>query len=156
MPLYAPGVTLVTPHFAAAFLAIATLVGCAAAPPPPLPLPADHNGPPMLPPANAKIDPNAISTERMSEVTRVLASDDFQGRSPGSPGEEKTVSYLIQQFHMAGLEPVGENGTWTQSVPMIRTKLQAPTISVRQAGATLQMRFHDDIYLSTVRNSSVA
>src|SRR5690349_11927675 len=89
-------------------------------------LPADHNGPPELPPANAKIDPNAISAERMSEITRVLASDDFQGRSPGSPGEEKAVTYLIQQFHMAGLEPGGENGTWTQSVPMIRTKLQAP------------------------------
>ena len=72
-------------------IAAGLLAGCATSALPPPPLPADHNGPPMLPPANAKIDPNAISAERMSEVTRVLASDDFQGRSMGGVGEEKTV-----------------------------------------------------------------
>ena len=89
------------------------LAACASAPPPLLP--ADHNGPPELPAAMPHVDPTDISTERMSEVTRVLASDDFQGRSMGTPGEEKTITYLIQQFHMAGLEPGGENGTWTQT-----------------------------------------
>ena len=46
----------------------------------------------------------------MSEITRVLASDEFQGRSMGGPGEEKTVAYLTEQFKAAGLEPGGENG----------------------------------------------
>jgi Zn-dependent M28 family amino/carboxypeptidase len=120
-------------------------------------LPADHNGPPMLPPANAKIDSSAISAERMSEVTRVLASDDFQGRSMGGVGEDKTIAYLVQQFQMAGLEPGGENGGWTQAVPMIRTKLQAPvSVSVRQAGATRALRVPGDIYLSTVRDTARA
>ena len=32
----------------------------------------------------------------------------------GGAGEEKTVNYLIQQFQAAGLEPGGENGSWTQ------------------------------------------
>jgi Zn-dependent M28 family amino/carboxypeptidase len=120
-------------------------------------LPADHNGPPELPAANPRVDPNDISTERMSEVTRVLASDDFQGRSMGTPGEEKTIPYLIQQFHMAGLEPGGENGTWTQTVPMIRTKLQSPmSFSVKQGATTTALRFPDDIYLSTVRDTTAA
>ena len=39
-----------------------------------------------------------VSTQRMSEITRVLASDEFQGRAPGTPGEEKTIAYLIEQF----------------------------------------------------------
>ena len=79
----------------------------------------------------------SISAERMSEITRVLASDEFQGRSMGGPGEEKTVAYLIEQFQAAGLEPGGENGGWTQTVPMIRTKLQAPMrFSIRKAGTT--------------------
>jgi len=92
-----------------------------------------------------------ISTQRMSEITRVLASNEFQGRSMGTKGEELTVSYLIQQFKAAGLEPGGENGGWTQSVPMIRTKLQPRSFSVGQGGNVTPLRFPDDIYLSTVR-----
>ena len=145
---------------AAACLALTLTAGCATSKPPPQPqmLPADHNGPPELPPqTGVPTDPNAISAERMSEITRVLASDDFQGRSMGGTGEEKSVAYLIQQFHMAGLEPGGENGTWTQSVPMIRTKLQGPvSVTVRQAGATRALRVPDDVYLSTVRDTTQA
>ncbi|MFL6728880.1 MAG: M20/M25/M40 family metallo-hydrolase [Sphingomicrobium sp.] len=128
------------------------LAGCAATPQPQL-LPADHNGPPELPAAMPQPPaPDQISTERMSEITRVLASEEFQGRAPGTPGEDKTVSYLIQQFDMAGLEPAGENGTWTQTVPMIRTQLEAPVAaSVRQAGQTVPLKFPDDVYLGTVR-----
>ena len=96
--------------------------------------------------------PPHVSTQRMSEVTRVLASDAFQGRAPGTAGEDKTIPYLIEQFKAAGLEPAGENGGWTQTVPMIHTKLQSPlNVSVRQAGQTVRLRFPDDIYLGTVR-----
>src|SRR3954470_2259240 len=76
-----------------------------------------------------------VSTQRMSEITRVLASDEFQGRAPGTPGEDKTIPYLVEQFKAAGLEPAGENGGWTQTVPMIHTKLQTPaTLSFSQSG----------------------
>src|SRR6476661_2895188 len=93
-----------------------------------------------------------INMQRMSDITRVLASDEFQGRAPGTPGEAKTVPYLIEQFKAAGLEPAGENGGWTQEVPMIHTQLKAPmALSVTQAGQTQQLRFPDDIYLGTVR-----
>ena len=108
-------------------------------------------------PRNACARRLQISAERMSEITRVLASDEFQGRSMGGPGEEKTVAYLTEQFKAAGLEPGGENGGWTQTVPMIRTKLQAPmTFSVKQGNRTLPLRFPDDIYLSTVRDTDRA
>jgi Zn-dependent M28 family amino/carboxypeptidase len=96
--------------------------------------------------------PRHVSTGRMSEITRMLASDEFQGRAPGTPGEARTIPYLIEQFRAAGLEPAGENGGWTQTVPMIHTKLQAPVnVSVSQTGQTLPLRFPDDIYLGTVR-----
>ncbi len=112
---------------------------------------------PTTPPAPTETSPAAapaplVSMERMSEITRVLASDEFQGRSMGTPGEEKTVAYLIEQFRAAGLEPGGENGEWTQTVPMIRTRLQSPMdLSIRQAGRTTAWRFPEDVYLSTVR-----
>ena len=93
-----------------------------------------------------------VDMKRMSEITRVLASDEFQGRAPGTPGEEKTIPYLIEQFKAAGLEPAGENGGWTQTVPMIHTQLKAPVhVSVSQAGQTVPLRYPDDVYLGTVR-----
>ena len=93
-----------------------------------------------------------VNQQRMSEITRVLASDEFQGRAPGTPGEDRTVPYLIEQFKAAGLEPAGENGGWTQTVPMIHTQLRAPVnVSVTQAGQTVPLKFPDDIYLGTVR-----
>jgi Zn-dependent M28 family amino/carboxypeptidase len=93
-----------------------------------------------------------VDMQRMSDITRVLASDEFQGRAPGTTGEEKTIRYLIEQFKAAGLEPAGENGGWTQEVPLIHTQLKAPfNVSVTQAGQTLPLKFPDDIYLGTVR-----
>jgi Zn-dependent M28 family amino/carboxypeptidase len=96
--------------------------------------------------------PAHVNTQRMSDITRVLASDEFQGRAPGTPGEEKTIPYLIEQFRAAGLEPAGENGGWTQTVPMIHTQLKAPVnVSVSQGGQTVPLKFPDDVYLGTVR-----
>jgi hypothetical protein len=93
-----------------------------------------------------------VDMQRMSEFTRVLASDVFQGRAPGTPGEDKTIPYLIEQFRAAGLQPAGENGGWTQEVPMIHTQLKAPVdVSVSQSGAAVPLRFPDDIYLGTTR-----
>ena len=109
------------------------------------------------PPTNAQPAASTISAERMSEISRVLASDEYQGRSMGGIGEEKTVNYLIAQYKAAGLEPGGENGGWTQSVPMIRTKLQAPvSVTVQQGGADRALRVPDDVYLSTVRDTTHA
>ena len=53
---------------------------------------------------------SGISAERMSEITRVLASDEFEGRSMGGPGEEKTVAYLIEQFRQADSSTTREHG----------------------------------------------
>jgi Zn-dependent M28 family amino/carboxypeptidase len=99
--------------------------------------------------APAKVE---VDTRRMSEISRVLASDDFLGRAPGTKGEDKTIPYLIEQFKAAGLEPAGENGGWTQTVPMIHTQLRPPVaIKIFQAGHAIPLRFPDDIYLGTVR-----
>jgi Zn-dependent M28 family amino/carboxypeptidase len=67
-----------------------------------------------------------VETSRLSEIVKVLASDEFEGRAPGGPGEAKTVAYLTERFKTLGLEPGGENGGWTQAVPLIRTQLQDP------------------------------
>jgi len=59
-----------------------------------------------------------ISVETMREVTRVLSTDEFEGRAPGTVGEEKTLAYLVEQFSQAGLQP-GNGGSWFQDVPLV-------------------------------------
>jgi Zn-dependent M28 family amino/carboxypeptidase len=61
----------------------------------------------------------AITSQSILERTKVLSSDEFEGRAPGSTGEEKTVSYLIDQFKKIGLEPGNPDGTFIQAVPLV-------------------------------------
>src|SRR5687768_11702455 len=69
---------------------------------------------------------DVIEPKRLSEVVRVLASDEFEGRSPGTEGETKTINYLVETFRSLGLEPGGERGGWTQDVPLLRTQVEKP------------------------------
>ena len=137
----------------AALLPVLALNACQTAVPSPAAEASYRQGladPPLPPPAPPP--PSSVSRERMSEITRVLASDEFQGRSMGTAGEERTVAYLIDQFRAAGLEPGGENGGWTQAVPLIRTELRMPvSLSIRQGGQARALRWPEDIYVSTVR-----
>ncbi|HEY5227858.1 MAG TPA: M28 family peptidase, partial [Opitutaceae bacterium] len=57
--------------------------------------------------------------QRMMDVIKVISSDEFEGRAPGSPGEEKTVAYLEDQFTKLGLLPGNPDGTFIQGVPMV-------------------------------------
>lgn len=61
----------------------------------------------------------AISAASIKARTATLASDEFEGRAPGSPGEEKTVAYLEREFRALGLKPGNPDGTFFQSVPMV-------------------------------------
>jgi len=67
-----------------------------------------------------------VDSKQLSDIVKVLASDEYEGRAPGGPGEEKTVAYLLDRFQALGLEPGGEKGSWTQAVPLNRTQVQEP------------------------------
>jgi len=98
-----------------------------------------------------------IDLQRLSDVTRALASDEMQGRAPGTEGETQAVAYLIDQFRALGLEPGGENGGWTQLVPLIRTQLAPGAfVTLTQSGETRRLEAPRDIYLSTVRETERA
>jgi Zn-dependent M28 family amino/carboxypeptidase len=93
-----------------------------------------------------------ISAEDFSAHVRVLASDEFGGRKPGSEGEEKTVNYLRTQFQRLGLEP-GNNGSYFQTVPMIETNadLAQTSMSWKVGDKVDAMKFGDDMVLGTRR-----
>lgn len=60
-----------------------------------------------------------ISAERLRQHTTVLASDAFEGRAPGTAGEDKTIRYLETQFREMGLKPGNPDGTYLQAVPLV-------------------------------------
>lgn len=97
-----------------------------------------------------------IDAAQLSETVRILASDEFYGRAPGGPGEALTVNYLIERFTELGLEPAGERGGWTQSVPLIHTQISAPTdntptLRIDADGATVNLIQGTDVEFSTTR-----
>ncbi|GAA4642484.1 M28 family metallopeptidase [Pontixanthobacter gangjinensis] len=59
-----------------------------------------------------------IDQATMVDITRELSSDEFDGRMPGTAGEEKTVALLIEKFEAAGLQP-GNGDSWVQKVPLV-------------------------------------
>ena len=98
--------------------------------------PAVQQQPQGGPAASASV---AIDTARLSRHVRTLASDEFQGRGPATPGEEKTVAYIAEQFRAAGLQPGGPNGSWYQDVPLNQYDIVGrPSLSVSVGGRSQQ------------------
>ena len=85
-----------------------------------------------------------VSLETLKEVTRTLSSDEFEGRAPGTPGEARTLAYLVERFAAAGLEP-GNHGSWFQDVPLVEIagSGHAP-LSVAGGNAPLSFAFGDE------------
>src|SRR3982751_1435324 len=80
-----------------------------------------------------------VSVATLQRVTRTLSSDEFQGRAPGTVGEERTIAFMSQEFRRAGLQP-GNHGSWFQDVPLVEiTATGAPTLHI--AGGTGGLNF---------------
>ncbi|MCI0436159.1 MAG: M28 family peptidase [Gemmatimonadetes bacterium] len=61
----------------------------------------------------------SITAEDLLRRTARLADDAFEGRAPGTPGEERTVEYLTAEFQAIGLQPGHPDGRWVQDVPLV-------------------------------------
>jgi Zn-dependent M28 family amino/carboxypeptidase len=89
---------------------------------------------------------------RVTETVQTLASDTFEGRAPGTAGEDRTVGYLIARFQGLGLQPAGPDGQWVQRVPLLHTRLGKPaTLAFSGPKSTTPIEMAKDVYLSTVR-----
>jgi Zn-dependent M28 family amino/carboxypeptidase len=93
----------------------------------------------------AKFDP-----ARISEHVRILASDEFEGRGPDTPGEQKAIAYIAKQFEAVGLEPGGDKGTWFQDVTLLRTERSGPvTASFRSGDWNRDLKFGGEIVVGS-------
>jgi Zn-dependent M28 family amino/carboxypeptidase len=71
-----------------------------------------------------------ISSADLVERIRVISSDDFEGRAPGTHGEKVTLEYLVREFKAIGLAPGNPDGTYLQKVPLSEFRSQ-PSARVR-------------------------
>jgi len=112
------------------------------------PTPAPQAAPePAKPAAFAFKD--AIDAADFGEHVRVLASDEFEGRAPGTPGEEKTVQYLKAQFERMGLKP-GHGDSYFQTVPMMETTADETTaMNIDVGGKPRTLKFGTDMVIGT-------
>ena len=102
-------------------------------------------------PALAQQAPD-IDAARMNEAVRVLASDAFEGRAPASPGEEKTVAWLVEQFRAAGAEGGGPDGSFVQVAHLSRTRQDGPaSIAATVGGRTISLERGPDVLVSSDR-----
>ena len=64
-----------------------------------------------------------IKPEAIRAHTRFLADDVLEGRGTGTRGYELAAKYVAAHFEAFGLEPVGTNDTYFQTVPLRRVDL---------------------------------
>ncbi len=101
-----------------------------------------------------QVEVPALSEATMKDVTRELSLDSYEGRAPGSVGEEKTVAYLIAKYKAAGLEP-GNNGSWTQDVPLIEitAKNVSPLTIADRSGKAMSFAYGNEYVIGSYRET---
>ena len=83
---------------------LAALLGCVSTPPPP-----PTTGP-------------RISEADVRSRIYLVADDSMRGREAGGRGNVIMTNYLASELARIGLEPAGENGTYFQTIPMVRRR----------------------------------
>jgi len=93
---------------------------------------------------------DAITVDGLLAHIKMLASDEFEGRAPGSKGEELSIKYIADQFKTIGLMPGNPDGTYFQEVPLAGIK-SSPTASFVAGEQATTLNYPDDYVASSAR-----
>ena len=109
--------------------------------------PAATSAPAAPPPAQqipiGQLPP--IDADAVLRHTKVLSSDEYEGRAPGTRGEELTVRYVEQQFRKLGLQPGNTDGTYVQKVPLVGITADGGPLTLRKGSTTRTLKWKDDV-----------
>jgi Zn-dependent M28 family amino/carboxypeptidase len=94
-----------------------------------------------------------ITSDNILQHVNRLASDGFEGRGPGTAGEDSSVAYITEQFKALGLAPGNPDGTYIQPVSMIGYTSH-PDGSIVVGGKTMKLRFPTDYVAVSRRNAN--
>ncbi len=95
----------------------------------------------------------AITPDGLLAHIKILASDQFEGRAPGTKGEELSVKYITDQVKQIGLKPGNPNASYVQEVPLAGIKSE-PRISFTIGDKTIELKYPDDFVASSARLQS--
>ena len=87
----------------------------------------------------------SIDSNALLEHTRKLSSDEFEGRAPGTKGEELSVNYLVDQFTKVGLKPGNTDGTYIQKVPLVGITPEPAPLVFKKGAQQQTLKWKDDI-----------
>ena len=86
-----------------------------------------------------------VDTDAVLTHIKTLSSDEFEGRGPGTKGEELTVAYLVDQFKKLGLKPGNTDGSYIQKVPLVGITPAPASLTFKKSGDTKELRWKDDV-----------
>ena len=147
-----------------AFVFAVVLLGACSQPTPPAPGPAQPAAAaptaavaPVTPTREGHFSPEITAADFAAHVQR-LASDEFEGRKPGTIGERMTTTYLVDQFQRMGIKP-GYRGAWLQTVPMVETTLVEAdqiTLDVAEGGNVEKFAYRADTIVNALQGRAEA
>jgi hypothetical protein len=94
----------------------------------------------------------SISLATLKGITETLSSDAFEGRAPGTPGEEKSIKLIAERMAAAGLKP-GNQGSWFQDVPIVEITAGDMKLDVAGGSKPLSFAYKTDFVGGTYRQS---
>ena len=91
-----------------------------------------------------------ITADYLRGIIEEMADDRYEGRSPGSAGDDMARDYMIARLQQAGLEPGAADGSWEQTFALVSLSTeQPPTWSFSQDGDTLELKQWDDFVVAS-------
>ncbi|MGE5243639.1 MAG: M28 family metallopeptidase [Betaproteobacteria bacterium] len=86
-----------------------------------------------------------VDTGAVLAHTKVLASDEYEGRAPGTRGEDLTVNYIVSEFRKIGLKPGNTNGSYIQKVPLVGITASPAPLVLKKGSQTRQLKWKDEV-----------
>lgn len=110
-------------------------------------------GPPQRVPIGQlpSVDMDALLAE-----TKVLSSDEYEGRAPGSKGEQLSINYIADQFKKVGLQPGNTDGTYFQKVPLVGITASPAPLTFKKGHGQETLRWKDDVVAWTLHVADTA
>src|SRR2546423_3363682 len=94
---------------------------------------------------------DVITPDALLAHIKTLASDEFEGRAPGSKGEELSIKYISDQFRAIGLKPGNPDGSFLQEVPLAGIKSDPKMVLAIAGKPPVELKFADDFVASSAR-----
>jgi hypothetical protein len=91
-----------------------------------------------------------ISADYLRDIIVEISDDSYEGRGPGSRGDEKARAWLAEQLEAMGLEPGGKDGSWQQPFDLVGVNSRQPdTLTFEGHGKAMTLKQWDQFIVSS-------